>query len=143
MDSVEHIPLKQHLQNYGMKHCPIDNSLKLIGKKFTLHILRNMILLKQNKFSQFLRSVEGINTKTLSARLQEMEREGLIERKILEGRPIQVEYTLTKKGMALEPLLSFLASFSMKFGPQVIFADKKPRTIKQVFGTEILSKVYD
>lgn len=143
MDSNESIPLKQHLQNYGMKHCPIDNSLKLIGKKFTLHILRNMILLKQNKFSQFLRSVEGINTKTLSVRLQEMEIEGLIERKILEGRPIQVEYTLTKKGMALEPLLSFLASFSMKFGPQVIFADKKPRTIKQVFGTEILSKVYD
>src|SRR3970282_2932112 len=98
MDSVEHIPLKQHLQNYGSKHCPIDNSLKLIGKKFTLHILRNMILLKQNKFSQFLRSVEGINTKTLSVRLQEMEIEGLIERKIIEGRPIQVEYTLTKKG---------------------------------------------
>jgi len=143
MDHMESIPLKQHLQNYGMKHCPIDNSLKLIGKKFTLHILRNMILLKQNKFSQFLRSVEGINTKTLSARLQEMEREGLIERKIVDRRPIQIEYTLTKKGKELEPMLSFLASFSMKFGPQVIFADKKPRTIKQVFGTEILSKVYD
>ncbi len=143
MDDIAPVPLKQHLQNYGMKHCPIDNSLKLLGKKFTLHIIRNMILLKQNKFSQFLRSVEGINTKTLSARLQEMEIEGLIERKIIERRPIQIEYALTKKGMALEPLLSLLAAFSMKYGPQVIFADKKPRTIKQVFGTEILSKVYD
>lgn len=143
MDSDESIPLKRHLQNFEMKHCPIDNSIKLIGKKFTLHILRNMILLKQNKFSQFLKSVERINTKTLSARLQEMEREGLIERKIVDRRPIEIEYTLTKKGKELEPLLSFLASFSMKFGPQVIFADKKPRTIKQVFGTDILSKVYD
>ena len=55
--------LTAHLQRYGMKCCPIDNSIKMIGKKFTLHILRNMILLKQTRFSQFLDSIEGIRYK--------------------------------------------------------------------------------
>ena len=46
--------LDAHLNKYGMKHCPIDHSISIVGKKFTLHILRNMILLKQMRFSQFL-----------------------------------------------------------------------------------------
>ena len=50
--------LTAHLKKYGMKRCPIDNSIKMIGRKFTLHILRNMILLKQKRFSQFLGSIE-------------------------------------------------------------------------------------
>ena len=68
--------LTAHLKKYGMKRCPIDNSIKMIGRKFTLHILRNMILLKQKRFSQFLGSIEGISTKTLSIRLNEMEKRG-------------------------------------------------------------------
>jgi len=137
------IDLNSHLKNFGMKHCPIDNSVNLLWKKFTLHILRNMILLKQNRFSHFLKSIEGINTKTLSLRLQEMEDEGLIERKVINNRPVSIEYFLTKKGKALEPMLSFLASFSMKYNSYDVFKDKEPRTIKQTFGTDILSEVYD
>jgi DNA-binding HxlR family transcriptional regulator len=43
--------------------------------------MRNMILLKQNRFNQFLNSVEGINAKTLAIRLQQLEEYGLVERK--------------------------------------------------------------
>ena len=57
------IMLTAHLKKYGMKRCPIDNSIQMIGRKFTLHILRNMILLKQKRFSQFLGSIEGIRYK--------------------------------------------------------------------------------
>lgn len=137
------IDLTSHLERYGLKHCPIDNSINILGKKYALHIIRNMVLLKQSRFNQFLKSIEGINTKTLSIRLKEMERFGLISRRILSRRPIEVEYSLTDKGKALEPLLGFLADYSMKFEPKIIFPDKKPRNIRQVFGTEILSKVYD
>lgn len=75
--------LESHLKKYGMRHCPIDNSIKMLGKKFTLHILRNMILLKQTRFSQFLDSIEGVSTKTLTIRLHEMEKEGLIKREVI------------------------------------------------------------
>lgn len=137
------VELKQHLKEFGMKNCPIDNSLKIIGKKFTMHILRNILLLKQKKFNEFLRSIEGINTKTLSIRLREMESEGLIMRKIIDERPLRVEYSLTEKGKSLEPILVQMAKFSLKWEPKKIFPKEKPMTVTQAFGTERLSKIWD
>ena len=137
------IELQQHLDNWNMKCCPIDNSLKIFGQKFALHILRNMLLLKQNKFSQFLKSIEGINTKTLSIRLKELEEFGIIERKVTHTRPPEVEYLLTEKGKALDSIISKIGEFSMTFEAKTIFKDKKPKTVKQLYGSEILSKIYD
>ena len=135
--------LSLHLNKYGMKCCPIDNSLKVLGKKFTLHILRNMILLKQSRFSQFLESIEGISTKTLSIRLREMEKDGLINRKVISTRPVQIEYSLTEKGKTLEPILELLAEFSMRYHPKIIFKDGKQRDFEGVFGNKKgLSSVY-
>ena len=81
-----------------IKCCPVDNTLRLVGKKFTIHILRNMIILNHTRFNQFLESVEGINPKTLSIRLREMEKSGLIKRKVYPETPIKIEYTVTEKG---------------------------------------------
>ena len=69
----------------NMTNCPINNTFKIIGKKFTILILRNMIYLNQKRFNQLLDSIEEINAKTLSARLKEMQKDGLIERKIYHG----------------------------------------------------------
>jgi len=137
------VELKQHLKEFGMKRCPIDNSLKIFGKKFTMHILRNMILLKQKRFNEFLKSIEGINTKSLSIRLREMETEGLITRKVIDKRPLHVEYSLTDKGKSLEPILVQMASFSMRWEPKKILKKEKPMTVIQAFGTERLSKIWD
>jgi len=138
------ITLTAHLQKYGMKCCPIDNSIKMIGKKFTLHILRNMILLKQKRFSQFLGSIEGISTKTLSIRLHEMEKEGLITRTVISTKPVQIEYSLTNKGKMFEPILKLLGEFSVKYEPAVIFKNGKPRGPDGVFGRDVrLSSVYE
>ena len=140
---VQPITLKEHLKKWGLKGCPINNSLKIFQQKFALNIIRNMMMLNQNKFSQFLSSIEGINTKTLSIRLKELEEFGLIERKVTQQRPLQVEYSLTKKGKALEPVLAVMAEFSLQYEPGEILKDKKPRHVKSFFGTEYLSKVYD
>ena len=135
--------LTAHLKKYGMKRCPIDNSIKMIGRKFTLHILRNMILLKQRRFSQFLGSIEGISTKTLSIRLNEMEKEGLITRVVISTKPVQIEY-LTEKGETFEPILKLLGELSVKYEPAIIFKDGKPRDFEDVFGRNVrLSSVYD
>jgi DNA-binding HxlR family transcriptional regulator len=136
--------LQQHLENFGMKACPVDNSLKIFGQKYALHIVRNMLVLKQRRFGQFLKSIEGINTKTLSIRLHELENSGVIKRKIINSRPPQTEYSLTDKGMALEPILAHIATFSTRFEPNRVFKDETPRmTIKQIFKTERLSEIYD
>ena len=63
-----------------------------------------MILLKQTRFNQFLDSIEGIGSKTLSIRLSEMEKEGLINRVVISTKPILIEYSTTEKGKMIEPV---------------------------------------
>ena len=117
-----------------LKCCPIDNTFKLIGKKFTIHILRNMLLRDQSRFNQFMGSIEDINPKTLSARLREMEKAGLIKRKVFNETPIRVEYSLTDKGKSLRSILEQMAAFSLKFCCNHVVKDGKPKTLHQVFG---------
>jgi DNA-binding HxlR family transcriptional regulator len=129
-----------------MKACPIDTSLKLLGQRYALHIMRNMILLKQNRFNQFLHSIEGINTKTLSKRLHELKYNGLIKRRVIPGKPAYTEYSLTEKGRDVEKILWDVGEFSIKYEPNVVFRDRKARTgdeMKAAFGTERLSEIYD
>jgi DNA-binding HxlR family transcriptional regulator len=102
-----------------MKRCPVDNTFRIIGKKFTVHILRNMIYFKQKRFNEFLNSIDGINPNTLSTRLREMERNKIVERKIFHETPVRVEYYLTSKGRDLLPILDQMAAFSMKHAPEI------------------------
>ena len=137
------IPLQEHLEAFGMTKCPVEISVRLMGKKFTMNIVRNMLLLKQKRFNEFLNSLEGISTKTLSVRLREMEDAKLITRKVIGTRPLKVEYYLTKKGEALAPIMIEMAIFSMQWEPKEIFKNKKPHTIKEAFGTEMLAEIWD
>ena len=116
-----------------MKACPINITFKMIGKKFTVHILRNMTKLVQTRFNEFLSSSEGINPKTLSARLREMEKNGIIEKRIYPGTPVRIEYSITKKGMGLNPVLEAMATFSMKYCAKDVFKDGKPHIMKEIY----------
>lgn len=118
----------------GMKCCPIDNTFKIIGKKFTIHIIRNMSQLNQSHFNQLLDSIEGINPKSLSRRLREMERDNLIEKKVIAGTPVKIEYHLTEKGQSLRPILEQMAAFSIQYCSREVFKDGKPRNYKSVYG---------
>ena len=93
-----------------------------------------MVILNQHRFNEFIDSVEGINPNTLSTRLKEMEKDGLIEKKVFNETPIRIEYNLTKKGKALRPILEEMAKFSTTFCCEDVFADAKPRTFRQVYG---------
>ena len=117
----------------SLKACPIDNTFKIIGKKFTVHIIRNMTQLGQNRFNELLDSIEGINPKTLSARLREMERKGIFEKRIYPGTPVRIEYSMTKKGLALRPVLEAMAAYSMQYCAKDVFKDGKPKILKQIY----------
>ena len=117
----------------SLKMCPIDNTFKIIGKKFTVHIIRNMTRLGQSRFNELLGSIEGINPKTLSARLREMERNGIIEKKVISGTPVRIEYSMTKKGLALRPVLEAMAAYSMQYCAKDVFKDGKPRILKEIY----------
>ena len=113
-----------------MKCCPIDTTFKLVGKKFTILIIREMMQDK-TRFNQFLESIEGINPKILSARLKEMERSGLIKRKVYSAEtPVRIGYFLTEKGGALRSILDQMAIFSMRYCAKEVFRDRKPRALE-------------
>ncbi len=81
--------------------CPVFNTLSIIGKKFTLLLLRNMIFLKQKRFNEFLNSIEEINPKTLSIRLKELEKDRLIKREVFNETPVRIEVLSYRKGKGI------------------------------------------
>lgn len=117
----------------NMNVCPVNNTFRIVGKKFTVLIIRNMIHLGQRRFNQFL-EIEGINAKILSARLKEMEKDGLIRREIFHETPIRIEYTITEKGKALQPILDQMAKFSVQYCAKDVFKDGRSRDLGEVYG---------
>lgn len=89
-------------------HCGVARTIRLIGSKWTLLILHH-IMEGQNRFGQLQRALDGISTKTLSVRLQEMERDGIIDRKVYAEVPLHVEYFLTTKGKSLKGIIDQMA----------------------------------
>ena len=118
----------------NVRQCPIDFTSQVIGRKFTSVILRNMIYLNQKRFNEFL-TIQGINPKTLSLRLKEMQRNGIIGRKVYAETPIKIEYFLTEKGRALQPVLEQMMEFSMRYYANEIFKDGAPRTVPEFFAS--------
>ena len=116
-----------------IKNCPVDNTFKIIGKKFTFHIVRNMAMRNQTRFNEFLVTIENINSKTLAIRLKELEETKIVKRTVYDEVPPKVEYTLTKKGKDLQGIIDQMATFSMKHYPKTVFKDGKQRNYKQVY----------
>jgi DNA-binding HxlR family transcriptional regulator len=115
----------------GMKACPVDTTSRIIGKKFTVLLIRNM-LSNHTRFNQFLESIEGMNQKLLSARLKEMEKNGLVTRKVYTETPLRVEYFLTEKGQATKPILDQMAAFSLQYCSKDVFEDGKAKSLQDV-----------
>lgn len=121
------------------KKCPIHNTFDLIGGKFTLLILRDMMLYGRTRFSQLLESVEGINSKTLSLRLRELERDELVTRHAYAEVPVRVEYSLTEKAGHLRPILEQMGEFSTRYCASDIFRDRKPRSFKEALKIPLIT----
>lgn len=87
----------------------ISKAAKIIGSKWTLSIL--VSLLKGTKrFGELQKQVNGINPRTLSKRLQALEKEGYITRKAYAEVPPRVEYALTEKGRIFKTVIKAVKS---------------------------------
>jgi DNA-binding HxlR family transcriptional regulator len=86
-------------------------AVELVGKRWTGAIL--LVLLDGPlRFSEISELVPDVSDRLLSERLKELEAEGIVQRNVLDGGPVRVEYTLTTKGRALEPSLKGLKSWA-------------------------------
>jgi len=102
----------------GERECPVYRTLNIVGKKWTLLILRNLSCNnKSTRFNELRRSLKEITSTTLSKRLREMEKDGLIKRSIITSEmPVKVEYSLTDKGRDLQKIVGDLKVWGLKWG---------------------------
>ena len=106
----------------NIKACPIETSIKYIGKKWSINILRDLFRGKK-RFIEFLKENPKLSTKMLSARLKELEKNQLVEKRIIQKSPIIAVYHLTEKGRALKNILYELSIFSINQYSSDVFAD--------------------
>lgn len=92
--------------------CPISCSLDLVGDKWSLLIIRDMLYLGKTTYNEFLSSKEGISTNILNDRLVKLTEDKLIT---FTGTAKRKKYELTKKGQDLKPVLESIALFGIKY----------------------------
>ena len=92
--------------------CPISSALDIIGDKWTLVIVRDMIFDHKKTFKDFSTSAESIASNILSTRLKLMEEVGIIKKSKMEGNQKSNIYTLTEKGLGLLPVIAEITLWS-------------------------------
>jgi DNA-binding HxlR family transcriptional regulator len=95
--------------------CPVCVSLEQFGDRWSLLIIRDMMVRGYRTFREFQRAGEGIATNVLSSRLRKLEAAGIVsaERSAEDGRSIH--YRLTEKGIALAPMMLELLLWAAKY----------------------------
>ena len=96
--------------------CPVASTLDLIGDRWTMLIIRDLIL-GASRFKDFLGSPEGIPTNILTNRLRTMEEQDLVSKVAYQNHPKRYAYQLTDKGKGLLPVMRSLKKWGMDWIP--------------------------
>jgi len=99
-------------------NCPIAYALDLVGDKWTLIVLRDLIMARKQHFRDLLAGTEGIATNILASRLKLLEAAGLVTRRIDPAQARRVIYEPTEKALDLLPVLIELVRWSTKHDPK-------------------------
>jgi DNA-binding HxlR family transcriptional regulator len=95
--------------------CPICQSLDVFGDKWSLLIIRDIMIYGKNTYGDFLKMEEGIATNILADRLVSLEREEIISKEVFVGSKSKFTYKLTKKGIDLIPIALELIIWGGKY----------------------------
>jgi DNA-binding HxlR family transcriptional regulator len=101
--------------NSSLQDCSVAKTVRIIGSKWTMHIIHHLFD-GTRRFGELQRYLETISPKTLSQRLTELERDGIIKRKVFAEVPLHVEYTLTEKGRSLKGIFDQMTQWGENIG---------------------------
>ena len=93
-----------------MPACPVATTVALIGSKWKLLIIRNL-LARPWRFNELKKDLERISQKVLTDSLRSMEADGIITRTVYPEVPLRVEYALTELGKSLKPILDSMRAW--------------------------------
>ena len=106
-------------------NCPIRNVLSRVGDKWSMLVLFTLESNDTQRFKELQRNIPDISQKMLTATLKMLEADGLIRREVFPEVPPRVEYSLTKKGNSLLPLIDNLLSWASENMEDIIESRRK------------------
>lgn len=93
--------------------CGVEKTARIVGQKWTLLIIRDLCE-GTKRFGELQRSLLGISPKTLALRLNQLEKESIVKRRVFKEVPLHVEYSLTSKGESLKEVIEKMREWGEK-----------------------------
>ena len=112
--------------------CPVDKTLNLINKKWSIQIIRDMFFGKK-RFKEFKEDKPKLSNKVLSSCLKELEENGLIRKEVLNTTPVTTEYSLTEYGKSMNRIIYELAMFTLQNDNEHEYSDEVRNDLKNSF----------
>lgn len=97
-----------------MPACPVATTVQLIGSKWKLLIMRNL-LVRPWRFNELQRDLEGISQKVLTSSLRSMEEDGIVIRTVYDEVPPRVEYSLSELGESMRPVIKSMEEWGTEY----------------------------
>lgn len=114
-------PLDQNAA-FERSRCPITNGLDIFGDRWSLLIVRDLMLGKR-RYQDLIASPESIASNILADRLKRLEAAGLVDRRAYQQSPTRYDYVLTEKGRDLQPVLEAITAWGKRYYPEtMVFA---------------------
>ena len=101
-----------------LPECPVATTLQLIGNKWKILILRNLMV-RPWRFNEMLRSIPGIRQKVLTDNLRALESDGIISRTVFPEVPPRVEYALSGLGESMRPIIKAMETWGTGYQQRV------------------------
>jgi DNA-binding HxlR family transcriptional regulator len=101
-------------KSYAQEGCPVARTLDVIGERWTALVLRDLFRHGPRRFQDLQASLAGVAPNTLSARLKDLETNGIVERRLYSEHPPRLEYQLTAQGKTLGPVMKALREWGRK-----------------------------
>ena len=101
-----------------MPACPVATTVRLIGSKWKLLSMRNL-LQRSWRFNELRKDLEGISQKVLTDSLRSMEEDGIITRTVYPEVPPRVEYALSDLGESMRPIMNAMEEWGTNYKNQL------------------------
>ena len=98
-----------------LPECPVATTVQLIGNKWKLLILRNLIYKGNQRFTDFTKTIPAISKKVLTDNLRSLEDAGIVEREVFAEVPPRVVYSLSAIGKSLQPILDAMVDWGTEY----------------------------
>lgn len=102
------------MEKSNLPECPVATTVQLIGSKWKLLILRNLMA-RPWRFNELKKSLDGISQKVLTDSLRALEADGIVVRTVFPEVPLRVEYSLSETGESLRPVLKSMEDWGKEY----------------------------